>query len=315
MDTPILRLAFLADIHGNLPALEAVLADVRPVPGCSLSGGRSDQPLPVAQRGARPARHLRLAAIAGNHELVIGIIGTPHNYPPFTDRNRFAVLWWTWETLAPRHLRHSHAPEQLHIHIDGAPPILMTHGTPGDAEVGFYPGFDDDTMRRFLVNVDEARHRRRPHPPSAGSGPGPVAGVQRRRRRAALQRRPAPSTFCWIWRLPRTGPTWTPCFRQVDYDRLRRGRCVCLSGLLDAAGPLARLDLRTVQTGHPWTSDFGVWMRSQPKSMRADMSHAVDVYCAPTARATGPLTNRGWPVDDRTPLDQRRSLPGAGTAQ
>ena len=61
---------------------------------------------------------------------------------------------------------------------------------------------------------------------------------------------------------------------------------------LDAAGPLARLDLRTVQTGHPWTSDFGVWMRFQPKSMRADMSHAVDVYL----RTHGP---GNWAFDEQ----------------
>ncbi|MEZ4582429.1 MAG: hypothetical protein R3A10_12470 [Caldilineaceae bacterium] len=88
------------------------------------------------------------------------------------------------------------------------------------------------------------------------------------------------------------GPTWTPCFRQVDYDRLRRGRCVCLSGLLDrgrtigAAGPAHRADRSSVD------QRLRLWMRSQPKSMRADMSHAVDVY----SRTHGP---GNWAFDEQ----------------
>ncbi|MEZ4582430.1 MAG: metallophosphoesterase family protein [Caldilineaceae bacterium] len=106
MDTPILRLAFLADIHGNLPALEAVLADVRAQsPDAVYLVGDQINRCPWHNEVLDLLDIYGWPAIAGNHELVIGIIGTPHNYPPFTDRNRFAVLWWTWETLAPRHLR------------------------------------------------------------------------------------------------------------------------------------------------------------------------------------------------------------------
>ena len=294
MDTPILRLAFLADIHGNLPALEAVLADVRAQsPDAVYLVGDQINRCPWHNEVLDLLDTYDWPAIAGNHELVIGIIGTPHNYPPFTDRNRFAVLWWTWETLAPRHLRAIRTlPEQLHIHIDGAPSILMTHGTPGDAEVGFYPGFDDDTMRRFLVNVDEpvivAAHTHRPLDRDLGRWRVFNGGA------VGLPYNGDPRAQYLLLDLVATpdGPTWTPRFRQVDYDRLRVADAFVSSGLLDAAGPLARLDLRTVQTGHPWTSDFGVWMRSQPKSMRADMSHAVDVYL----RTHGP---GNWAFDEQ----------------
>ncbi|MCB9159990.1 MAG: metallophosphoesterase family protein [Caldilineaceae bacterium] len=294
MNTPILRLAFLADIHGNLPALEAVLADVRAqAPDAVYLVGDQINRCPWHNEVLDLLDTYDWPAIAGNHELVIGIIGTPHNYPPFTDRNRFAVLWWTWETLAPRHLRAIRTlPEQLHIHIDGAPPILMTHGTPGDAEVGFYPGFDDDTMRRFLVNVDEpvivAAHTHRPLDRDLGRWRVFNGGA------VGLPYNGDPRAQYLLLDLEMTpdGPTWTPRFRQVDYDRLRVADAFVSSGLLDAAGPLARLDLRTVQTGHPWTSDFGVWMRSQPKSMRADMSHAVDVYL----RTHGP---GNWAFDEQ----------------
>ena len=294
MNTPILRLAFLADIHGNLPALEAVLADVRAQsPDAVYLVGDQINRCPWHNEVLDLLDTYDWPAIAGNHELVIGIIGTPHNYPPFTDRNRFAVLWWTWETLAPRHLRAIRTlPEQLHIHIDGAPRILMTHGTPGDAEVGFYPGFDDDTMRRFLVNVDEpvivAAHTHRPLDRDLGRWRVFNGGA------VGLPYNGDPRAQYLLLDLVATpdGPTWTPRFRQVDYDRLRVADAFVSSGLLDAAGPLARLDLRTVQTGHPWTSDFGVWMRSQPKSMRADMSHAVDVYL----RTHGP---GNWAFDEQ----------------
>ena len=294
MATPILRLAFLGDIHGNLPALEAVLADVHAhSPDAVYLVGDQINRCPWHNEVLDLLDTYGWPTIAGNHELIIGIIGTPHNYPPFTDRNRFAVLWWTCETLAPQHLRAIRTlPEQLHIHIDGAPPILMTHGTPGDAEVGFYPGFDDDTMRRFLVNVDEpvivAGHTHRPLDRNLGRWRVLNGGA------VGLPYNGDPRAQYLLLDLMATpaGPAWAPRFRQVDYDRLRVADAFVASGLLDAAGPLARLDLRTVQTGHPWTSDFGVWMRFQPKSMRADMSHAVDVYL----RTHGP---GNWAFDEQ----------------
>lgn len=276
------RLAFLSDIHGNLPALEAALADLeRQAPDAVYLGGDQINRCPWHNQVLDLLADRGWPAIAGNHELVIGIVNTPQNRPPFTERDRFAVLWWTQETLRPEHL---HAirrlPEQVHIAIEGAPPILLVHGIPGDAEIGFYPGFDDETMRGFLHDVSEpvivAGHTHRPLNRMLGPWQVLNGGA------VGLPYNGDPrAQYLLLDLVTEQGrPIWKPTFRRVAYDQARVVEAFDTSGLLAAAGPLARLDLRTVQTGHPWTSDFGVWMRTQPRSMRADMAIAVETYLA-----------------------------------
>ena len=51
-------------------------------------------------------------------------------------------------------------------------------------------------------------------------------------------------------------------------------------------------DLLTIETGHPWTSDFGIWLRGQPKSMRLDLEAAMDSYLS----SHGP---HNWAFDER----------------
>ncbi len=71
---PSMRLAFLADIHSNLPALEAVLADLKEqAPDLVYLVGDQVNRCPVAQRSHGPAhRRWTWPAIFGNHDLVVG---------------------------------------------------------------------------------------------------------------------------------------------------------------------------------------------------------------------------------------------------
>ncbi len=277
-----MRLAFLADIHGNLPALEAVLSDLRSqAPDAVYLGGDQINRCPWHNEVLDLLAVYGWPAIAGNHELVIGIVNTPQNRPPFTDRSRFAVLWWTQETLEATHLAAIRKlPEQLHISIDGAPPILLVHGVPGDAEIGFYPGFDDETMRSFLWGISETvvicGHTHRPLDRHLGSWRVINGGA------VGLPYNGDPRAQYLLLDLDERNGTsfWRPTFRKVEYDSKQVRQAFAASGLLRAGGALAELDLKTVQTGHPWTSDFGVWMRSQTRAMRADIGRAVSTYLA-----------------------------------
>jgi hypothetical protein len=51
-------------------------------------------------------------------------------------------------------------------------------------------------------------------------------------------------------------------------------------GLFAAYGPLAALFVRTVETGQPWVSDFGYWMRGQPPAAAENLERAVASYMA-----------------------------------
>ena len=63
-----MRLAVLADIHGNLPALEAVMADVKRqgVDGLIVAGDFCDRPQPL--EAVRAVQALGACAIRGNRE-------------------------------------------------------------------------------------------------------------------------------------------------------------------------------------------------------------------------------------------------------
>ena len=231
-------------------------------------------------------------AIAGNHELVVGIIGTPKNRYPFTERRRFEVLWWTWENLHPSHLATIRLlPEQILIEVDGAPSIRLVHGIPGNAEIGFYAELNDATMAGYLSGIEEpvviCAHTHRPldrhvdgwHIINGGAVGLPYNGDPR-------------AQYVLLDLVQKRAPWWRPTFRQLEYDRQPVLDAFQTSGLLEAASPLVKLDLLTIETGHPWTSDFGIWLRGQPKSMRVDLELAMDSYLS----SHGP---DNWAFDER----------------
>src|SRR5688500_2755152 len=100
-----MRIAVLADIHSNLPALEAVHADLRGMaPDLVLLAGDQVNRCPWPNEVMALIEDEGWPAILGNHELVISNLGTPDGHPLFNDRQRFADLWWTLEELTPEHL-------------------------------------------------------------------------------------------------------------------------------------------------------------------------------------------------------------------
>lgn len=120
-----MKIAALSDIHGNLAALDAVLADVVAVGadvvvnlGDSLSG-----PLQVAQTAAR-LRAFDMLHIAGNHERqLLDVWRGPREAIDTTTSDGYAATELdddiaAWITALPPH--HWLTPQ-----------VLLTHGTPG----------------------------------------------------------------------------------------------------------------------------------------------------------------------------------------
>lgn len=115
------RLAVISDIHGNLPALEAVLADVerRGVEGVVNLGDCVSGPLWPAETGDLLIR-TGFPTVRGNHDRVVGTAAAAAMGP--TDR-------FTRGALAERHLAWLRGlpPEE-----SPAPGVLAVHGCPGD---------------------------------------------------------------------------------------------------------------------------------------------------------------------------------------
>src|SRR5918998_5934312 len=98
-----MRIALLSDVHGNLPAFEAVLADVDSA-GVEEIWCLGD----LVGYGAAPDACVELArsrcdlSLAGNHDMVVtGDI-------PISDfsRSAAAAARWTQETIAPETLEY-----------------------------------------------------------------------------------------------------------------------------------------------------------------------------------------------------------------
>jgi predicted phosphodiesterase len=118
-----MRIAVLSDIHGNLPALEAVLSALAPYDAVWQLGdivGYGPQPDEVVERLA--AEHA--LGVRGNHDsAAIGLLDTDS----FNDDARAAVEW-TAERIAPRTREWLSALPLRSVDE----PFTMVHGSPRD---------------------------------------------------------------------------------------------------------------------------------------------------------------------------------------
>ena len=282
---PQLRLAFLGDIHGNLPALEAVLAHL----------DRTQSPDAVYLLGDLVNRCPwnnevmdRLAArgwpsVSGNHDLVVSRLHTSAIRPPFDERQNFPVMYWTWDHLRPEHIASLHElPAEMTVALDGAPPIRLLHGLPGNPFVGVYPESDEAEIAPKFAGYTEpvviGGHTHRPLDRHIGGrhflNPGSVGLPYNSDPRAQYM------TLDLLAGGGNSvnGPVWQPTFHRLAYDTGLLADAFRTSGLLAEAGPLAQLYLRTVLNGEPWASDFGYWLKDQPAAVREDIAGAVEAY-------------------------------------
>jgi predicted phosphodiesterase len=150
------RLAVLADIHGNLPALEAVIADMQPYRVDQvIVAGDSINWCPYSPQVIERLFDERWAVIRGNHEFYMLYYNTPHALPHWAS---FPTPRWLNEQI-PQRLRTLIAslPDELRLCYPDAPYIRVVHGSPGDHWCGIYPTqTTDDKIRQMLAQVTES---------------------------------------------------------------------------------------------------------------------------------------------------------------
>jgi predicted phosphodiesterase len=262
-----MRIAFLADIHGNLPALEAVLDDAQAqgvdaiaTAGDVTSGVWADE---VVTRVLDIARW----SILGNHEsYYIAYDRGTASKAWYTDQNWGAIRWChnhlsraTLEALAA-------LPEQTVIVLDDAPPIRLLHGSPHGIADRLYPTGRPQAMDHFgragflagditplesaLSGVAE---------PVIVCGHTHIPWVQDTGAHLAVNAGAVSGALNGDWRaqyaiLTLTGePTgWHTEHRAIPYDldRVREG--FERSGYLAEGGAFARAMLLNLETGLNW---------------------------------------------------------------
>jgi predicted phosphodiesterase len=268
----VTRLAVLADVHGNLPALEAVLLDMQQhgvdaviAAGDYLTSG----PFPVEV--VRLLRSCDVWMIRGNAEGYFLDYHAREAPEAWYTSYQWAALRWSYRHLDSETLDFiARLPEQRVIACDGAAPIRVVHGSPsspsgrlfpeGDAialgwfrEAGLLPPEGDPPrLRRTLDQIDE---------PALVCGHTHIPWMQREGRRLALNPGAVSLSFTGDVRayyalLTTEGDGWQVKQRAVPYDLDRVRESFHDSGFLAEGGAFARAALLSVETGRNVIGDL-----------------------------------------------------------
>lgn len=257
-----MRLAVLSDIHGNLVALDAVLADLREsVPeGFVAAGDLVGGPWP--DETIRRLSSLGAFMIRGNVDAGVVKYGTRNAPDEWLNSRQAALKRWAYDHLDEETFALLKAlPEQRRVEFPETPPIRVAHGSPRRLSERVEPDRDPGLIESVLAELQEPvlvcghTHRAWQHE-SQGKlalNPGAVSGP--------LDGTTGAQYALLTWHDGR----WSVEHRQVDYD-LDEVRSACRErGLLEEGGALARAMLASLETGRNVVDEFLGFAREQAR--------------------------------------------------
>ncbi len=152
-----MRLAVLADIHGNLPALEAVLCELERVqPDYVILDGDLINAVPFSAEVIEVVRARDWVVVRGNHEFYYLDLGTPRALPGTEDPVRWGQLHWLAQRITPDQAAYlGMLPDERTLYLPGTQPIRVCHGMPGRNRVGFYAEQPAQAIARELTSIGE----------------------------------------------------------------------------------------------------------------------------------------------------------------
>jgi predicted phosphodiesterase len=153
-----MRVAILADIHGNLPACEAVLEDITRVVAPDYIVAAGD----LALRGAHPRETVDLlvdrchALLMGNTDAYLAgnYLGGAYRE---RDHWKTELLRWTRDQLGPELLtRLGSLPFSVRYSPRKGQDLFVCHANPKNLEESLDPTLDEHSIRRFFNHLDAA---------------------------------------------------------------------------------------------------------------------------------------------------------------
>jgi predicted phosphodiesterase len=253
----VTRIAVLADIHGNLPALRAVLDD--------MAGFSLDQVVvagdvinwgPFSPEVCEIVARERWAVVRGNNEFYLLDYRSPRAPAHWRD---YTLLPWLREQLDGRWLHTIAAwPDELSLRFPDAPPVRVLHGLPGNPWRGMHPRLPDQELAALLDGVPEqtvvgahthlAMSRRvgERHVLNPGSVGVPLDGV----------------LSAGYMLLDGDAGGWRPTFRRVPYDTSPVIREFERQRFLERSGPIGELIVREFTTGRLWVLPYLNWRQA-----------------------------------------------------
>ena len=216
------RLAFLTDIHANLHALEAVLADVRrAAPDLIVVGGDLTFRFPYPRETLDLLDTIDYHAIAGNTERYVTTWATPGSWPPFLPAHGAGHAAWTRAQIGEDWADYlAGLPPDLALSVsgDGAEDVLVVHGVPGNPFIGIHgaPGPANAHPQWAMPEEVLSRHLAGVRAPLILGGHTHVPLV--RRWRDSLIVNPGAVGYHYALLTHRTGRGWEVDLRAVPYD-------------------------------------------------------------------------------------------------
>ena len=151
-----MKIAVLADIHGNYQALITVIdhverwnPDLVLVLGDTINRGpRSKECLHLIQAKQNEESWL---VIKGNHEkyvLEFDHPDTPRSGPQF---EMMKIIYWTYQGLSPGDISAvKDLPEQIKLPLPGGGNLTAVHASLGGIRIGIYPDHDQNDLQNLI---------------------------------------------------------------------------------------------------------------------------------------------------------------------
>lgn len=247
------KIAIIADIHGNLEALHAVIAELEAwSPDLVIVAGDTINRGPCS--GACLDLVLRMAAergwllLRGNHERYLFSYhqqyqraDLPQHGP---DYQLSRIIAWTHAQVNERIAELLALPDRRHVALDGAR-LAVYHASVRHDRDGLVPKASDEQLRAQIEPEATIFCTAHTHVPfvrqldqtlivNVGAVGLPFDGDQR----------------LAYARLTRGRKGWEATIVRVDYDVASAAQAIYSSGMFERVGPLAELLLRELQTGH-----------------------------------------------------------------
>jgi predicted phosphodiesterase len=149
--------AVVADIHGNVPALDAVLADLERVrPDRIVVAGDFVNRGPASRAALERIAPYGFPAISGNHDTWLAMLAHGKGIP-----EAWETPWWTPVRLAVAELTPEWVtwlealPFDLRLELPGTAPVRIVHGSPHGSREGMGRMRSDAQVAESLAGVEE----------------------------------------------------------------------------------------------------------------------------------------------------------------
>jgi len=241
-----MRLAVIADIHGILPALDALLEDISNeqidgilVAGDMIAGPQSNEVIKRLQQ-------YRTWMIRGNQENNILNLASG-NAPAWQySCKQWNFIRWTYENIDEAVLQFIRSlPEQYSLQLPGKDAIRIVHGSPASVTELIYPDADTSRFDQVIGSVPEG---------CIVFGHTHEAWIKDRNGKLALN----PGSLSMSFQgeqhgtyaiLEWTKQGWMGTLRKLLYDFGLVRKAYIETGLLAKGGVLARCCLVSIETG------------------------------------------------------------------